>query len=482
MDTVLSLIKTMFRIGLMGFGGGNALVPVIKREAVDESELITPEEFDKDIIVANITPGALPVELASGVGRKVLGRRGMIAGAAAMAAPGTILTVLLMALFSVLAEPMSRQVRFASVGISSLIIVLLVSYCLDTAKENKNRRQLVNSLFLIIAVFMLTNGKELNEVLNIEDKPMFAVSTLNVLAVTFFIICYSRGRIRSKKGAAAVVISALYLISIGQGAMITDEILMVRNVLKLVMAVLGGWGLICSIGGEENKLRTFPLRKMLGEIVCWLGFIVLLCIPALILCPNALLYCAKALASVLLSFGGGDAYLVVAKGMFVGSDMISRSEFYGQVVTISNAMPGSILCKVLSATGWCIGEDFGIAASLSMALAGFGCAVGMSGLTFMLIYRVYDQFENLDIFQAIRRHIRPIIGGLLLTVAVSMLSQNLSVGASYGIPDCVMLPFTLVMAGAALYMRRTKKPRLITLIVVLAAAGVVFCNLLQIML
>ena len=67
------LLFTMFKIGCIGFGGGTALVPVIESEVVYEKKLIDKDEYTKDVVVANITPGALPVEVAAGVGRKVCG-------------------------------------------------------------------------------------------------------------------------------------------------------------------------------------------------------------------------------------------------------------------------------------------------------------------------------------------------------------------------------------------------------------------------
>ena len=61
------LLFTMFKIGCIGFGGGTALVPVIESEVVYEKKLIDKDEYTKDVVVANITPGALPVEVAAGV-------------------------------------------------------------------------------------------------------------------------------------------------------------------------------------------------------------------------------------------------------------------------------------------------------------------------------------------------------------------------------------------------------------------------------
>ncbi|MDO5548960.1 MAG: chromate transporter [Eubacteriales bacterium] len=478
MKQLRTLVGTMMKIGLIGFGGGNALVPVIERETVEAGELLGKEEFDKDVVVANITPGALPVELASGVGRKIAGKRGMLAGAVAMALPGAVLTLCLLALFSVAADSLVQQIRFASVGVAVLIIFLLVSYSAETlAAKAGRRREYRISLALIGSVFLLTSGKEINEIFQIEYTPIFAISTLDILAVTFFIIFFTRGKFRRKNTLIAVLIAGLYLLSVGKAKIISS--LLVRRLLQLVMTVLGGHGLLTSIGGEENRLRQFPLHRVLKESFCWICMVVVLSIPALLLCPGALVFIGKALGSVLLSFGGGDAYLVIAKGLFVGSDMITRSEFYGEVVTISNAMPGSILCKVLTGVGFCIGRDVSSAAAIAMALAGFACGVGASGLTFLLVYHVYEQFENLDIFRAIKRYIRPIIGGLLLTVAVSMLSQNLDVGAMYHIDAGRMLALSLFILFLTIFLRNRRHCRLITLILTTAATAVIGCNVLS---
>jgi chromate transporter len=372
---------------------------------------------------------------------------------------------------------MVRQVRFASVGISVLIIFLLLTYSAETLKNKaRGSKEWRISLLLIIGVFLLTSGKEINEIFQIENTPIFAISTLNMLAVTFFVLFFTQGKFRRKNTLLAALIAVLYLLSVGKAKIISS--LVVRHALQLLMIVLGGRGLLRSIGGEENRLRQFPLRSVLRDAFCWIGMIVLLSIPALLLCPSALLFIGKALASVLLSFGGGDAYLVVAKGLFVGSDMISRSEFYGEIVTISNAMPGSILCKVLTGVGFCIGRDFGAAASVAMALAGFACGVGASGLTFLMVYRIYEQFENLDIFQAIKRYIRPIIAGLLLTVAVSMLAQNLEIGTACQINTDRMLGFSLLILLLTIFLRKYKHCRLISLIVTTAVVAVIGCNLL----
>lgn len=64
----------MLKIGCIGFGGGSALIPVLQKEAVQDKGLITEDELDSDIVAASITPGALPVEIAAGIGKLPVGQ------------------------------------------------------------------------------------------------------------------------------------------------------------------------------------------------------------------------------------------------------------------------------------------------------------------------------------------------------------------------------------------------------------------------
>ena len=99
MGKTQSLILSMVKVGMIGFGGGNALIPVMEQEVVKEKELVTKEDFDKDTIAATMTPGALPVEIAAGVGFQSNGIRGMVAAGTAKALPGAVLTVLFLTVF-----------------------------------------------------------------------------------------------------------------------------------------------------------------------------------------------------------------------------------------------------------------------------------------------------------------------------------------------------------------------------------------------
>ena len=99
--------------------------------------------------MANITPGALPVEVAAGVGRKVCGIPGMLLSAVLMGLPGTFLTVLILMLINSSGERILQQILFASAGVTAYIIYMLLMYAKglfgNVGKRNGKER---NSLYV----------------------------------------------------------------------------------------------------------------------------------------------------------------------------------------------------------------------------------------------------------------------------------------------------------------------------------------------
>ena len=151
-------IRSMFRIGCIGFGGGSALIPVIEKEIVERQGIDTKQNIDKDVIVASITPGALPVEIAASIGRRAFGSKGMIAGAVMFALPGTVMTVLLVAVLSMFQEKILSIVNLISVGVSVFIVYLLLCYIRNMLKECKEagRGRICRAVFLMFLVFAMS--------------------------------------------------------------------------------------------------------------------------------------------------------------------------------------------------------------------------------------------------------------------------------------------------------------------------------------
>ena len=109
-----------------------------------------------------------------------------------------------------------------------------------------------------------------------------------------------------------------------------------------------------------------------------------------------------------MSFGGGDAYLSVAQGLFVEGGVINNADFYGNVVAVANSLPGSILCKILTGIAYDVGYNLNgsVIEGFLVALSGFACSVAASGAIFELVFCVYEKYESLQIFSVVKHFIR----------------------------------------------------------------------------
>ena len=83
MNKKLDLFVTFFRIGAFTFGGGYAMVPLIKSEAADKKGWISEEDMLDIIAIAESTPGPIAINSATFVGYKTAG----VLGSACAVAP-----------------------------------------------------------------------------------------------------------------------------------------------------------------------------------------------------------------------------------------------------------------------------------------------------------------------------------------------------------------------------------------------------------
>ncbi|WP_029513011.1 chromate transporter [Mycoplasmopsis iners] len=138
----------ILKITLIGFGGGNALMPVIKKEAVDKKQWLTLEEFNQMVIVTNMLPGPSVIQSISYICIKHFGKIW-----------GSILTLLaiLPHIFIALGcylliDKLPINYLYAiSVGVLGSIIGVLLAFGWSYLKQSKNK--LNTPLWLILFLF-----------------------------------------------------------------------------------------------------------------------------------------------------------------------------------------------------------------------------------------------------------------------------------------------------------------------------------------
>lgn len=481
MRKFISMTATMLKIGFIGFGGGSALIPVIEDEVVEKDKIVSEEEFNDDVMIASITPGALPVEVATGIGRQSSGLKGMAAAATAMALPGALLTVLLQAVISSAGSMVKSQINYLSIGISAFIILTLLTYSLGTVRQAVNKKEGWIYSLIILGVFLLSGEKSIYQLFGFDIKPVFSLSTIQILGAAFFVILFTKGHVRClRRSVPAAVITVAYLLCVGNAHIIP---LAAKPFILAVMTILAVLGLVQSILESPQK-KAFPVRRLATSAGFWLLFVAILSIPAVFLTAKALKFIGMGWLSSVMSFGGGDAYLSVAQGLFVEGGVISNADFYGNVVSVANALPGSILCKILTGIAYDVGYNLNgsIVEGFMVALSGFACSVAASGAIFELVFCVYEKYESLQIFSVVKHFIRPIISGLLLTVAVSLYTSGIRGQIQPGSGSNIALIITLlVLAVNLILMKLQKNGKNIHLIwKILISAGISFigCNIL----
>ena len=486
--TILSIFNTFLKVGVIGFGGGSALIPVVEKEVVDHKKWFTDEEYLKHTIISNITPGALPVKLGALAGYEKGGSLGSVLGAYAVTLPGVFITVLLLTLFSIAGEGVVHHIEFASVGISLFIIHLLLLYVskvIYSVPDAKGRR--IN-LFITLMAFLVTGGKEIQLItagfLGKELEAgflLFDISTIHLIIISFFMIFYAGVSEAKRALIIGSVISLVYALAEGKSNIIPDQWSM-GLILPCIMFILSVYAIVKDLYQSKKKdshgnKASFKIEgKWLRTVLLFTAIPIGLVIVSIMLSGdlaghNAASYGKGVALSTITSFGGGEAYVTVADGFFVQTDYLSAKVFYSQVVAVANALPGPILVKIAAAVGYIFGGTTGgILYGWLLAVTGMTVAVGACCIIALIVLVGYDTLKDAKPLILLKRYILPVVAGMLLSTSLSMLIEIIKITEHIHLAGNVVLP----ISGAAIILMIWihKKYHLNDLIMIIGSAGV----------
>jgi len=431
-----ALVRSFLKVGLVGFGGGSALIPVVEKEVVAQTGLLPPETFEEHVIVANLTPGALPVKLGAAAGGTLLGPAAALAGAFAVALPGVLGTVLLLTALSGFAGEAALYLEMAAAGILVFIGLILTHYIQGVQKNARRDGFGGVALAVTLTAFTLTAGKEMYALARLllpftvnilPNKPIFDLSAIHVLLLAIFIIVITSIRPNRTDGAATK---------------------------------------------SSPQHNGFAAKPMLITLALFLGIpLVLGAVCVFAGAADAGFY-GKAALSAVTSFGGGEAYVAVAEGSFVGEGLgfITREALYTRLLPIANALPGPILVKLLAGIGYDVGYTAGgLGMALLSAAACMCIGIGATCAVFVPVHAAYRRFSGLSVFTRLRRFILPVVCGLLLTTMLSMAESILHTAQASGLSPYAGLAMMAVLAIAGHLL--AKKARLPDVLCVLLLGG-----------
>lgn len=125
MHEYFDLFITFAKVGVMTFGGGYAMLPILQREVCDSKHWASEEELMDYYAIGQCTPGIIAVNTATFIGRKQKGILGGIVATLGVVFPSLIIIMLIA---SVLTEFSSyKWVQHAFAGIRVCVCILILN-------------------------------------------------------------------------------------------------------------------------------------------------------------------------------------------------------------------------------------------------------------------------------------------------------------------------------------------------------------------
>ncbi len=133
MKEIFSLFVSFFKVGIMTFGGGYAMLPMLERELVDKKKYVTMDEIMDYYAVGQCTPGVIAVNVATFIGYKRKGIVGGIFATLGVVFPSIIIITLLASVLQMIAgHPI---VGHAFAGISVAVCALIIQAIFKLSKS-----------------------------------------------------------------------------------------------------------------------------------------------------------------------------------------------------------------------------------------------------------------------------------------------------------------------------------------------------------
>ena len=154
MKKFLDLFLAFARVGVMTFGGGYAMIPILEREIVDKHGWASSEELMDYYAVGQCTPGVIAVNTATFIGQKLYGTLGGIVATLGVVFPSVLIISVIAGILTNFADIPAVQQAFS--GIRVCVCVLIFNAVMKLLKKSvvDKRTAVIFSLVLAGGLFL----------------------------------------------------------------------------------------------------------------------------------------------------------------------------------------------------------------------------------------------------------------------------------------------------------------------------------------
>ena len=128
------LFVTFAKVGVMTFGGGYAMLPILQREVVDNKGWATEEELVDYFAIGQCTPGIIAVNTATFIGQKQRGVLGGVVSTLGLVFPSLVIISLLAGVITTFSH--LAWVNHAFAGIRVCVCILILNAVIKLLKKS----------------------------------------------------------------------------------------------------------------------------------------------------------------------------------------------------------------------------------------------------------------------------------------------------------------------------------------------------------
>ncbi|WP_419725404.1 chromate transporter [Terrisporobacter petrolearius] len=123
MKELMDLFIAFARVGVLTFGGGYAMLPILQREIVEKNDWATDEELMDYYAIGQCTPGVIAVNTATFIGQKNKGIVGGIVATLGVVMPSLVIITAIAAFISNFSDLAIVKNAFAGVRVCVCVLI-----------------------------------------------------------------------------------------------------------------------------------------------------------------------------------------------------------------------------------------------------------------------------------------------------------------------------------------------------------------------
>jgi chromate transporter len=146
----MKLFLSFLKIGAFTFGGGYAMIPLIKEEFVVKQPLLSEEKMLEFVAIAQMAPGMIAINMATLIGRHIKGFKGSVIAVLGVSLPSLVVIMVVAELLTLL----NGNTYFESglKGVLLAVIVLLTYAIIDLSQAIRSHWYLVVYALFVLAL------------------------------------------------------------------------------------------------------------------------------------------------------------------------------------------------------------------------------------------------------------------------------------------------------------------------------------------